>query len=71
MLREAKERKEAEFQGKWKMMKTGKNRPLDAEELAFMDRLHDEEAEKERQRQKYEEDGMMEFREASRRARVG
>ena len=41
---------------------SGKNRPLDPEELAFMDRLLDEEADRERKKKEYEEQGLEEFR---------
>ena len=44
------------------MFQIGKNRPLDPEELAFMDRLLDEEAERERQKKEYENQGIEEFR---------
>ncbi|PSC75898.1 hypothetical protein C2E20_1152 isoform X2 [Micractinium conductrix] len=37
ILREAKEAKDAAFQDQWKQMKQGKNRPLDEEELEFID----------------------------------
>lgn len=37
ILREQKEAKEARFQDQWKQMKTGKNRPLDDDELEFLD----------------------------------
>ncbi|KAI7840641.1 hypothetical protein COHA_005662 [Chlorella ohadii] len=37
VLREAKEAKEAAFQEQWKKMKQGKNRPLDEDELDFVD----------------------------------
>jgi hypothetical protein len=40
----------------------GKNRPLDAEELAFMDKLTEEEASREKQKRLMEEEGLEEFR---------
>ena len=40
----------------------GKNRPLDPEELAFMDKLLDDEAERERQKKEYEDRGLEEYR---------
>ena len=40
----------------------GKNRPLDPEELAFMDKLLDDEAERERQKKEYEDRGIDEYR---------
>jgi len=41
---------------------TGKNRPLEPEEIAFMDRLLEEEAERERQKKIYEDQGLDEYR---------
>ncbi|GAX82691.1 hypothetical protein CEUSTIGMA_g10117.t1 [Chlamydomonas eustigma] len=64
VLREAKEKKESDFQNMWKQMKQGKNRPLDAEELTFMDKLLDEEANRERQKRLLEEEGLEEYRKA-------
>lgn len=43
-------------------MTLGKNRPLDPEELAFMDKLLDDEAERERQKKEYEDRGIEEYR---------
>ena len=40
----------------------GKNRPLEPEELAFMDRLLQEEVEQERQKKIYEDQGIDEYR---------
>ncbi|GIL67800.1 hypothetical protein Vafri_21076 [Volvox africanus] len=48
ILRERKAAKEAEHEDKWKQMKIGKNRPLDADELQFLDSVAAAEAEKER-----------------------
>ncbi|KAK9835383.1 hypothetical protein WJX81_006182 [Elliptochloris bilobata] len=39
VLREAKEAKEEAFQAMWRQMKTGKNRPLDADEAEFIDAI--------------------------------
>ncbi|GLI65154.1 hypothetical protein VaNZ11_008605, partial [Volvox africanus] len=48
ILRERKVAKEAEHADKWKQMKIGKNRPLDADELQFLDSVAAAEVEKER-----------------------
>ncbi|KAG2494722.1 hypothetical protein HYH03_007236 [Edaphochlamys debaryana] len=48
ILRERKAAKDAEHEEKWKLMKIGKNRPLDAEELQFLDVVAEAEAERER-----------------------
>ncbi|GIL87859.1 hypothetical protein Vretifemale_15849, partial [Volvox reticuliferus] len=48
ILRERKAAKDAEHAEKWKQMKVGKNRPLDADELQFLDSVAAAEAEKER-----------------------
>jgi FAM192A/Fyv6, N-terminal domain len=37
ILREQREAKDAQFKEQWKQMKTGKNRPLDEDELDFLD----------------------------------
>eukprot|EP00195_Chlamydomonas_chlamydogama_P017050 CAMPEP_0202896432 /NCGR_PEP_ID=MMETSP1392-20130828/5446_1 /ASSEMBLY_ACC=CAM_ASM_000868 /TAXON_ID=225041 /ORGANISM="Chlamydomonas chlamydogama, Strain SAG 11-48b" /LENGTH=283 /DNA_ID=CAMNT_0049581795 /DNA_START=59 /DNA_END=913 /DNA_ORIENTATION=+ len=64
ILREAKERKNAEFQEVWKSMKTGKNRPLDTEELEFLDQLAQQEAQQLRQWSEQESRELEEFRRA-------
>ena len=37
ILREQREAKDAQFKEQWKQMKTGKNRPLDEDEMEFLD----------------------------------
>lgn len=54
VLREAKEAKETAFQEQWKQMKQGKNRPLDEEEMEFIDSVAEQEAAA-RRRQREEE----------------
>lgn len=44
ILAEAREAKEVAFQEQWKQMKTGKNRPLDEDELEFIDSVVEAEA---------------------------
>jgi len=67
ILAEQKERKQQDFDEQWASMKVGKNRPLDAEEVEFLDELENERkaAEKKRQREESEE------LEAFKRAQVG
>ncbi|GLC65126.1 hypothetical protein PLESTF_000254800 [Pleodorina starrii] len=48
ILRERKAAKDAEHAEKWKQMKIGKNRPLDPEELQFLDAVAAAEAEREK-----------------------
>ncbi|KAG2423870.1 hypothetical protein HXX76_014924 [Chlamydomonas incerta] len=48
ILRERKAAKDAEHEDKWKQMKVGKNRPLDADELMFLDSVAEAEAARER-----------------------
>lgn len=57
ILAEQKERKQQDFDEQWASMKVGKNRPLDAEEVEFLDELENERkaAEKKRQREESEE----------------
>lgn len=57
ILAERKEMKELEFEENWQSMKVGKNKPLDAEEVEFLDELENERkaAEKKRQREESEE----------------
>lgn len=85
ILQERKEAKEAEFQEKWKQIKTGKNRPLDEEELQFLDgiaeaeaarirRIEDEEKKEldafHRALQNQQEERALEIREANERKRA-
>ncbi|KAK9833252.1 hypothetical protein WJX74_003583 [Apatococcus lobatus] len=48
ILKEAKEKKEEDFQAQWRQMKQGKNRPLDEDELEFLDRVRSQQRAKER-----------------------
>lgn len=64
ILREAKEKKDLAFQEGWKQMKTGKNRPLDEEELEFFDKLAEAEALKRRQENAEEAAELDAFRKA-------
>ncbi|KAL6768209.1 hypothetical protein ACKKBF_B38210 [Auxenochlorella protothecoides x Auxenochlorella symbiontica] len=62
VLRDAKEAKESAFQETWKQMKTGKNRPLDEEELEFFDAVAEAEALKRRREQEEEAAELDSFR---------
>ena len=64
ILREQREAKEAKFQDDWRQMKTGKNRPLDEDELEFLDGLAAVENERRRQEQAAEADEIAAFRRA-------
>ncbi|GAB4818646.1 hypothetical protein N2152v2_005692 [Parachlorella kessleri] len=66
VLREAKEAKEQAFQDMWKQMKQGKNRPLDEDELEFLDSVADAAAEQERAVRQQEEEALAAFQEALR-----
>ncbi|KAG2441234.1 hypothetical protein HYH02_010077 [Chlamydomonas schloesseri] len=48
ILRERKAAKDAEHEDKWRQMKVGKNRPLDPDELLFLDSVAEAEAARER-----------------------
>ncbi|KAK9903521.1 hypothetical protein WJX75_007982 [Coccomyxa subellipsoidea] len=48
VLREAKEAKEAAFQAVWKSMKVGKNRPLDEDDLQFVEAVLEQDRAKDR-----------------------
>lgn len=61
-MRENKAAKDEEFKNVWKNMKIGKNRPLEADELEYYDRLAQDEAGKELDRRKEEEMELEEFR---------
>jgi hypothetical protein len=44
VLQDQKDAKEAKFQEQWRLMKTGKNRPLDEDEMQFLDGVAEAEA---------------------------
>ena len=58
---ENREKKEAEFQEKWRTMKEGKNRPLDADEADFLEGLEVAERVRRRQAAAEEEEGLLAF----------
>ncbi|MEW5318598.1 MAG: hypothetical protein WDW38_009810 [Sanguina aurantia] len=62
VLREAKAAKEADFASKWKTMKTGKNRPLDPEELDFLDGMLQQERDRDRQWSQQQKEELYAFR---------
>ena len=64
ILMEQKEQKQAEFEAGWKTMKTGKNRPLDEDEVTFLNQIVDTEAKKHLEIQKKEEEELQAFRKA-------
>ncbi|MEW5304636.1 MAG: hypothetical protein WDW36_007234 [Sanguina aurantia] len=64
VLREAKAAKEADFASKWKTMKTGKNRPLDPEELDFLDGMLQQERDRDRQWSQQQKEELYAFRQA-------
>jgi len=64
VLREAKEAKQAAFDDKWKQMKTGKNRPLDDEEMQFLESLAQQESAAYRAQKEHEKAELEEFRRA-------
>ena len=59
---EAKEAKEAEFQEGWKTMKQGKNKPLDEEEVEFLDDLEVQKREEDKKRREREENDIETFK---------
>ena len=61
VLEENREKKEAEFQEKWRTMKEGKNRPLDADEADFLEGLEVAERVRRRQAAAEEEEGLLAF----------
>mmetsp|Transcript_40357 Transcript_40357/g.48923 ORF Transcript_40357/g.48923 Transcript_40357/m.48923 type:complete len:246 (-) Transcript_40357:127-864(-) len=61
VLAENKQAKEDEFQEKWKQMKTGKNRPLDEEEIEFFEELHEQEKQKNQAVKEQEEEALLSF----------
>ena len=62
VLRIAREKKEEEFQEKWRIMKEGGNRPLDEDEVAFYDECEALEEERRRRRQREQEEDMLAYR---------
>ena len=62
VLQEAKEAKEEQFQQGWKTMKQGQNKPLDDEEIEFLDEVEDAAREEERRRAEWEKDDVSLFR---------
>jgi hypothetical protein len=71
ILRENKARKDEEFKNVWKSMKTGKNRPLDEDELDHLNKLAQGEASKEMERRREEELELEEFRRQAQAAQAG
>ncbi|PRW50753.1 NEFA-interacting nuclear NIP30,N-terminal [Chlorella sorokiniana] len=71
VLREAKEAKEAAFQEQWKKMKQGKNRPLDDDELDFVDAIAQQEAEARRRQREEEEAELAAFHAAQQAQQEG
>ncbi|CAD7698011.1 unnamed protein product [Ostreobium quekettii] len=69
ILREQKEKKEEEFQDKWRRMKQGKNRPLDADEYTFVKALYEKEDQHTKQWEKDKEEDLSLFREAVKASR--
>lgn len=70
ILMEQKEQKQAEFEAGWKTMKTGKNRPLDEDEAAFLDQIVENEVKKQSDIHKKEEEELRAFREAQNQGSV-
>lgn len=64
VLAERKKAKQDAFDEQWRQMKTGKNRPLDADELEFYNSLAQQEAEQQRRIRQEEEAELAAFREA-------
>lgn len=67
VLRETAAAKEAAREERERELRIGKNRPLDAEELAFFQAVEEETKAKERAQKREEEDAMAAFRDAKRR----
>jgi len=61
ILTEKKQLKDDEFQEQWKLMKQGKNRPLDADELDFLDSVEAKKRKAEDSRRVEEETELLEF----------
>ncbi|KAL3160520.1 hypothetical protein ABBQ32_010824 [Trebouxia sp. C0010 RCD-2024] len=68
ILLEAKQAKDEAFQNQWKQMKQGKNRPLDEEEVQFVDALEAARREKEQAERKQELDALEAYQLAVRAA---
>jgi len=64
ILREQKEAKQAKFEDQWKQMKTGKNRPLDEDELEFLDNVIEAENVQRKKVMEEEKKALEAFREA-------
>lgn len=61
VLAENREKKDDEFQEKWKLMKQGKNKPLDEDEVEWLNSLDDEQKQAERRVRSEEEEGLLAF----------
>ncbi|KAL3151358.1 hypothetical protein ABBQ38_013190 [Trebouxia sp. C0009 RCD-2024] len=68
ILLEAKQAKDEAFQNQWKQMKQGKNRPLDEEEIQFVDALEAARRDKEQAERKQELDALEAYQLAVRAA---
>jgi hypothetical protein len=66
---EQREVKQAKFEEGWKVMKTGKNRPLDEDEAGFLEQLLENEAHVEKRIMEEEKNEIQAFREAAAHAR--
>ena len=71
VLQEAKEAKEEAFAQGWKTIKQGQNKPLDEEEIEFLDEVEDAAREDERRRIERERDDVETFRLARADGREG
>lgn len=69
ILMEQREAKQAKFEEGWKVMKTGKNRPLDEGEAGFLEQLLENEAHMEKRIVEEEKNEIQAFREAAAHAR--
>ena len=52
---------EEEFQGKWRLMKQGKNKPLEADEVEFLDSVVAQEMETEKRKREEETQELQSF----------
>lgn len=66
VLQEQRDAKEAKFQEQWRQMKTGKNRPLDEDEMEFLDSLASVEDQRQQQVQAQEDAALAEYHAALR-----
>lgn len=66
ILAERKEMKELEFEENWQSMKVGKNKPLDAEEVEFLDEVENALRASEAKRKREEKDEVEAFKRAQR-----